>query len=232
MNQPAEWTSYLAQVGSEVAPEVVAGLVRDGEELKSWWLSALDRFWNDVYCDEFEATRPLMARSTAFQRSRPQPSSFEDLFVAVTGRLAPEGIAQVLPTVEKVTFVPSCYVGPYVAYTHFDRQLILYYNCRAAPTDAARAGSEGTTALYPPIKALADETRIEILNLLRDRELYAQEIVEHLGISQPAVSRHLTLMAAAGVLRVRREGNAKYYALDRETLRKVAESLLSYARRP
>jgi hypothetical protein len=229
MDKPAEWAGYLAQIGSEVAPEVVAGLVRDGEELKSLWLSALERFWNDVYSTEFEATRPLMERSVAFQQSRPRPTSFDNLFVKVTGRLAPERITQVLPTVERVTFVPSCYVGPYVAYTHFDSELILYYNCRSAPVDEAGAGSEVTTALYPPLKALADETRLEILNLLRDRELYAQEIVEHLGISQPAVSRHLALMAAAGVLRIRREGNAKYYALSRETLARLAESIRTFA---
>jgi hypothetical protein len=232
MDQPAEWAGYLAQVGSEVAPEVVAGLVREGEELKSWWLSALERFWNDVYSGEFEATRPLMERSVAYQLGRPRPSSFEDLFLKVTGRLAPEQVAQVLPTVKRVTFVPSCYVGPYVAYTHFDSQLILYYNCRSAPVEAAGAGRADTTTLYPPLKALADETRLEILNLLRDRELYAQEIVEHLGISQPAVSRHLTLMAAAGVLRIRRDGNAKYYAIDRETLNRLVRSLEGLARQP
>jgi DNA-binding transcriptional ArsR family regulator len=232
MDQPTEWAGYLAQIGSQVAPEVVAGLVRDGEGLKSWWLSALERFWNDVYSTEFEATRPLMERSVAYQQSRPRPTSFDDLFAEVTGRLAPEQFAQILPTVESVTFVPSCYVGPYVAYTHFDSQLILYYNCRSAPLEDGGAGREDTTALYPPLKALADETRLEIVNLLRDGELYAQEIVEHLGISQPAVSRHLTLMAAAGVLRIRRDGNAKYYALDRETLNRLARSLQRYARQP
>jgi DNA-binding transcriptional ArsR family regulator len=232
MDQPAEWAGYLAQVGSQVAPEVVAGLVRDGEELKSWWLSALERFWHDVYSTEFKATRPIMERSVAFQQGRPRPSSFDDLFVMVTGRLAPEQVVQVLPTVKRVTFVPSCYVGPYVAYTHFDSELILYYNCRSAPVDAGGAGREDTTALYPPLKALADETRLEILNLLRNRELYAQEIVEHLGISQPAVSRHLALMAAAGVLRIRRDGNAKYYAINRETLNRLAGSLRGFGHQP
>jgi hypothetical protein len=232
MDKPSEWAAYLARVGSDVAPEVVAGLVREGDQLKSRWLSALERFWNELYSFEFEATRPIMARSVAFERSRPRPARFEDVFVTVTGRLAPEQVMDVLPSVERVTFVPSCYVGPYVAYTHFDSQLILYYNCRSAPVDIAGAGSEAATAIYPPLKALADETRLEILNLLRGGELYAQEIVEHLGISQPAVSRHLTLMAAAGVLRIRREGNAKYYALDRETLHRLAGTLEGFAHQP
>jgi hypothetical protein len=229
MDEPAEWASYLAQVGSEAAPEVVEGFVREGDKLKNRWLSALERFWKDIYSTEYAATHSLMVRSVDFERSRPQPSNFVDLFVKVTGRLAPEQVADVLPSVKKVLFVPSCYVGPYVAYTHLDSQLILYYNCRSAPGGAVGSGGEGTTALYPPLKALADETRLEILNLLRDREMYAQEIVENLGISQPAVSRHLTLMAAAGVLRIRREGNAKYYGLNRESLHRLARSLQGYS---
>lgn len=227
--QPSEWAAYLAGIGSEVEPEIVAHLVRSGGELKSRWLSALERFWRSIYSAEFEATRPLMERSVSFQRSQPRPPNLETLFVSITGRLAPEQIADFLPTVDRVTFVPSCYVGPYVAYTHFDTELIVYYNCRSAPVDAAGAGRETTAALYPPLKALADETRLEILILLRDRELYAQEIVELLGISQPAVSRHLTLMAAAGVLLIRREGNAKYYTVDREKLQRLADSLQSFA---
>jgi DNA-binding transcriptional ArsR family regulator len=60
---------------------------------------------------------------------------------------------------------------------------------------------------------------------LQGRELYAQEIVERLDISQPAVSRHLNLMAAAGVLKIRRDGNAKYYSLDGETLARLADAI-------
>jgi DNA-binding transcriptional ArsR family regulator len=84
-----------------------------------------------------------------------------------------------------------------------------------------------SAALYPPLKALADETRLQILALLRDRELYAQEIVDRLHISQPAVSRHLNLMVAAGVLNIRREGNAKYYAINRDVLADLARALSS-----
>jgi DNA-binding transcriptional ArsR family regulator len=109
-----------------------------------------------------------------------------------------------------------------VAYTHNVERLVLYYNCRTTPI-GADAG-EGPS-LYPPLKALADETRLQILALLHGRELYAQEIVEQLDISQPAVSRHLNLMAAAGVLKIRREGNAKYYSIDTEALAAVADAL-------
>lgn len=82
--------------------------------------------------------------------------------------------------------------------------------------------------LFPPLKALADETRLQILALLEGRELYAQEIVERLDISQPAVSRHLKLMVVADVLRVRQEDNMKYYSVNEEVLAAIAERLRSF----
>jgi hypothetical protein len=225
LDQPAEWAAYLASVGSEWKPETVAALVRDGDALKNRLLAALGGFWERAYAQEFEATRPLMERSLVFHQAQPPNPAFGDLFVAVTGRLIPEPVAELLPLVRAVTFVPSCYVGPYVAYTHYDEHLILYYNCRSAP--AGPTVADGGSP-YPPLKALADETRLQILDLLRGRELYAQEIVDQLNISQPAVSRHLNLMAAAGVLRTRREGNAKYYSINGKTLAQLADALRTF----
>ncbi len=225
MARPAEWAAYLSEIESNVAPEAVATLARDGERLKERLLTAVEGFWQGLYAAEFEATRSLMERSVAYHQAQSYGPIFHEVFTAVTGRLIPPGIADLLPTIQSVTFVPSCYVGPYVAYTHQDDELVLFYNCRSTP--AGPSIVDGAT-LYPPLKALADETRLQILSLLWGRELYAQEIVDQLDISQPAVSRHLNLMAAAGVLKIRREGNAKYYAIDGETLARVADALRAF----
>jgi hypothetical protein len=222
MDRPDEWADFLREINSEIPADVVAALVRDPQALKSRLLTALQRFWHQVYAEEFEATRPLMERSVTHHRAQPHSPAFRDLFTAITGRLVPESIANLLPGLSSVTFIPSCYVGPYVAYTHYADKLYLFYNCRSTPSSPQAIDS---TALYPPLKALADETRLQILALLQGRELYAQEIVDQLGISQPAVSRHLNLMAAADVLTIRREGNAKYYAANGETLARVADAL-------
>lgn len=225
LDQPAEWAALLAKLESEVAPDVVASLLRDGEGLKDRVLCALERFWHEVYAQEYRATQPLMERSVAYHRAGQLRPHFPDLFATVTGRLVPERLAKLLPSISHVTFIPSCYVGPYVAYTHHADHLVLYYNCRSSP---AKGLATDRAVLYPPLKALADETRLQILDLVRGRELYAQQIVEQLDISQPAVSRHLNLMAAAGVLRTRREGNIKYYTIDEETLTRLVDALRAY----
>jgi hypothetical protein len=225
ISSPDEWASYLASIESEAAPEAVAALVRNGDELKNRLITALSRFWFELYAQEFEATRPLMERSVIHHQARSYGPAFSTVFTAVTGRLVPAGIAELLPAIVQLTFIPSCYVGPYVAYTHHADKLILFYNCRSTPVGPAAVDG---AALYPPLKALADETRLQILTLLRDQELYAQEIVEQLDISQPAVSRHLNLMVTAGVLQTRREGNAKYYGIDRETLAHLVNALQAF----
>jgi len=221
-DRPEPWADYLAAVGSEIAPEEVARMVRDAEELKRRLVVMVERFWKAVFAEEFEANRALMERSVAHHRTQAYSPSFEDNFTSITGRLMPERLVELLPSVRKVTFVPSCYVGPYVAYAHHRHDLVLFYNCRSTPPTPGVADG---TAIYPPLKALADETRLQILGLLRGRELYAQEIVDQLDISQPAVSRHLNLMATAGILKIRREGNAKYYSVDGERLLRLAEAL-------
>jgi hypothetical protein len=222
LERPPDWAAYLEEVESGVAPDTVATLVRDGAQLKRRLLTALERFWQEAYAQEFKATRPMMEHSVNQHRTVRHNSDFRKVFTSITGRLVPEPISNLLSTITSVTFIPSCYVGPYVAYIHYADQLLLLYNCRSTP---ATVTAEDGVSLYLPLKALADETRLQILTLLQGRELYAQEIVEHLEISQPAVSRHLNLMAAAGVLQIRREGNAKYYAVNSETLLRLAGAL-------
>jgi len=63
--------------------------------------------------------------------------------------------------------------------------------------------------------ALADKTRLRILNLIGRDEICVGHLVEVLGESQPKVSRHLAYLKASGVVSDRRYGLWKYYSLTR-----------------
>jgi ArsR family transcriptional regulator, arsenate/arsenite/antimonite-responsive transcriptional repressor len=65
-------------------------------------------------------------------------------------------------------------------------------------------------------KALGDETRLRIVALLSHGELCVCHLQEALGLSQPAVSRHLGVLRAAGVVADRRGGKWVYYRLLRQ----------------
>lgn len=60
-------------------------------------------------------------------------------------------------------------------------------------------------------KVFTNPTRIQILQLLRERERSVTELVRELGLPQPNVSQHLTVMRNRGVLAWRRDGSAVRY---------------------
>src|SRR5579863_7179157 len=62
-------------------------------------------------------------------------------------------------------------------------------------------------------RALADPTRLRLLNLIADREICVCYFVEILGISQPKISRHLAYLRKAGVVASRRQGRWMHYRL-------------------
>jgi DNA-binding transcriptional ArsR family regulator len=61
--------------------------------------------------------------------------------------------------------------------------------------------------------ALADPTRLEILEFLRNGEKCVCEIIPHLGLIQPIVSRHLKILKDSGIVKDRKEGNKRFYSL-------------------
>ncbi len=62
--------------------------------------------------------------------------------------------------------------------------------------------------------ALSDPLRIQVLELLRDRELCVCDLCNHLGTSQSKLSFHLKTLKSAGLVRSRQEGRWIYYSLD------------------
>ena len=62
-------------------------------------------------------------------------------------------------------------------------------------------------------RALADATRLRLLNLIADREICVCYLVEILGMSQPKISRHLAYLRRAGMVSARREGKWMHYRL-------------------
>ncbi len=66
--------------------------------------------------------------------------------------------------------------------------------------------------------ALASDHRQQILRLLWGRELCVRDLVQALGLSQPAVSHHLRILQRAGLLRAREAGRQTFYTLDLEAL--------------
>ena len=85
-------------------------------------------------------------------------------------------------------------------------------------------GAPGTTEIF---KALADPTRRQILEDLKDGERAAGDIAARFPISGPSISRHLSVLKAAGLVTERRDGNRILYSLVEERLALAVGSFLS-----
>ena len=75
-----------------------------------------------------------------------------------------------------------------------------------------------TVGIQNTMKALADPTRRTILNLLKKSRLSAGEIAEHFDMSLPAVSKHLTVLKKADLIRDQRDGKYIFYELNASVL--------------
>jgi DNA-binding transcriptional ArsR family regulator len=76
-------------------------------------------------------------------------------------------------------------------------------------------------------KALADPTRRQILQDLKDGELSAGEISSRFAITAQSISRHLSILRGAGLVKERREANRIYYSLVQERLALCVGDFLS-----
>jgi biotin operon repressor len=84
--------------------------------------------------------------------------------------------------------------------------------------------SEEMKSLVVLGRALADLTRIRILGLLGERPMYGQELAQALDVSPPTISHHIASLVTAGLVKMRREDNYRYYELDSEGIQRLADS--------
>jgi DNA-binding transcriptional ArsR family regulator len=76
--------------------------------------------------------------------------------------------------------------------------------------------------------AIGDPTRRDILALLRKGEQPVGALVEMLDLPQPNVSKHLTALRAAGLVRIRIDGPRRFYRLDPAPFAELDEWLAPY----
>jgi DNA-binding transcriptional ArsR family regulator len=80
--------------------------------------------------------------------------------------------------------------------------------------------------LLEALKALSDETRLRIINLLYVKELCVCDIMETLKISQTKASRHLIYLKNAGLVKDRKYAQWAYYKMSKDEQMKFIDSLV------
>jgi ArsR family transcriptional regulator len=75
------------------------------------------------------------------------------------------------------------------------------------------------------LKALADPTRLKMISLLRNRDCCVCEFVPVFNISQPAISKHVGRLKAAGIVRETRRGQWVFYSLNEKRIEEIGFAL-------
>ena len=129
--------------------------------------------------------------------------------------------------VTRVVLSPSYFARPVnYLYSGLDWRLFAYPVADAAlETDDALAPPPAMIRLH---RALGDESRLRILRLLRDKDMYLTELAQHLEVSKPTMKHHLTQLRAAGLVTVTDQGAQTYYSLRRDRLAETGDDLMRF----
>ncbi|WP_276133376.1 autorepressor SdpR family transcription factor [Polluticoccus soli] len=80
-------------------------------------------------------------------------------------------------------------------------------------------------------KALNDETRREILELLREKDLTAGEIADKFDISKPSISHHLDILKQAELVNAEKQGQFIYYSLNTTVVDEILKWVMQFTKK-
>lgn len=125
--------------------------------------------------------------------------------------------------VRSVLLVPAYFAAPFVFVVRDGRDVVMVYGARPA-TQPGTAPIDAQAVRV--LKALADETRLRILQMLAERPLYGQQLADALGVSHPTISHHMAQLRIAGLTRTElaEDGN-KTYCVRPETVEELCAEL-------
>ncbi|MDF3042933.1 MAG: transcriptional regulator, ArsR family protein [Thermomicrobiales bacterium] len=234
------WRRTLLAAITTAKMDDVMALVADPAELKRRTIAMYEGVWNAVYREARDAEAPLL-REAAKRGAAFGDRGFAEAYAALTGQRVPEVLDRPPPTFTRVAFCPSAHLGEFVSYIAYEPDLVVFFAApqlldRSQGRDAVGSLSIGETPTPTPApnlleaaRALADPTRLRMLDLLLEGELYAQEIVGRLGVAQSAVSRHLGQLERAGIVTVDLRRGSKFYAVNPDRLEAIAAALTTRA---
>ncbi|MEJ2412326.1 MAG: winged helix-turn-helix domain-containing protein [Anaerolineales bacterium] len=208
-------------------------LLNDPPAMQAKIVSHLRMMWQDYFQDEWERTKPMLEDAVlAFEKIEFGQMEKGEVVNYITGReVSEEFWEQPIQEANRLIFVPSAHNGPYLNRFHYKNALGIIFGARLPKDTDMHAPDLSRNEITIRLNALADDVRLNILkHIAVSGEMRSQEIIEELGLSQSAASRHLNQLSATGYLIERRCSGAKCYSLNRErvqdTMRAVEAFLL------
>lgn len=201
------------------------------EELASRFADAVQRFRKEVFVDFEEEFGGAINRAAAARRAVATRDSAKAVIEDVTN-----GLEYDIPLgVTRVVLVPSVVLKPLSVIDQHRETLIVFY---AVADEFIDSDPEAPPSwLARTYKALSDEKRLRILRRVSEGETTLDEITEMLGLSKSTVHHHISILRAAGLVRVHLSHNdagikCSTYTLREQSLADASSFLDTYIQTP
>ncbi len=203
-----------------VSPFEIPGL-----ELRDRLVGAIHRFRNEVYREvEAEFTAAIGRAAAAFRAT-----STLDRAKAVIEEVT-NGLDYEIPLgVSRVVLVPSVVIRPLSMIEQHGDTLVVFFGIADEFIDSDPEAPPSW--LLKTYKALSDERRLRVLRRISRTEASLDDLVELLGLSKSTVHHHMTVLRAAGLVKVRMQGQhgtKETYSLRPQSLSNAGAFLDSY----
>jgi DNA-binding transcriptional ArsR family regulator len=194
-------------------------LLNEPKARQDLFATHLRTMWDRYLASEWEHNLPLLRESVSAFKSLDlgDLTAVEALSQVALRAQIPEESKGWLARLDKITFIPSIHTGPYLVYLGglSNTQVRMLFGARVPKGASVRAPALSRSELLMRLNALADDTRLRILQLVGQKgEMGTPEIKTDLDLSQSAASRHLEHLAATGYLIARRHQGTNLYKLN------------------
>jgi len=222
-------------------PELASLIFESPRELAERFAGLLAAYWEAAFEEEWRALEPRLAETVHEAGRRIAGDGVYDYLTGLSAQLlidpSRREIRRDLPhehTVEvgprsELVLIPSVFVWPHVR-VNCDPPwppAIVYPAPFALAGGKAKLPSEDVVHV---LRALADDTRLRALKLIASGERSTQELAPLIGISEAGLSKHLRLLARAGLVRPRRDGYYVLYSLEADRIATLSEAVLRFLR--
>lgn len=211
-------------------------LLNQPEALLDFTVTHLAYMWETFLEAEWKRVAPrLQETAEAFSQMDYTGLNLYEVIEAVTERdlRGSDKIENAVATTMVVRFSPSPHLGPYVSWFPAEQPHIwhMFFSARLPKGFRTPSPALSRSELLVRLSALADDTRLQMLELLaQHEELCAQDFITMLDLSQSSASRHLRQLTATGFIKERRREIAKCYSLNRERIGNTVTALSGFLR--
>jgi DNA-binding transcriptional ArsR family regulator len=227
-NSPTSRDAYLTHMaeafsqkdkGDEFDVEIfsaVFDLMIDPVAAKTFLIEHLKIMWENYLEPEWTRVSPMLVETCSmFQQLDLNDLTPLEAIQAITGRdmsLWDDDDSEQ----DTLIFVPSAHIGPYITKMKApNATAYIVFGARVPEGLPSQSTELSLREMLVQLNALADETRLHILELLtHHRELASVDFQTRLGLSQSAASRHLRQLVATGYLNERRRDLNKVFSLN------------------